>query len=83
MKLKQILLALLIFVAPLTAVGAESLRLAKIFSDCMVLQQQTSAPIWGWAKPSAKVSIKTSWNSRSYTVKANEDGAWRIAVETP
>ena len=83
MKLKQIILALLIFVAPLTAVGVESLRLAKIFSDCMVLQQQTSAPIWGWAKPLAKVSVKTSWNSRSYTVKANKDGAWRIAVETP
>ena len=83
MKLKQILIALLILIAPLTAVGAESLRLAKIFSDCMVLQQQTNAPIWGWTKPSAKVVVKPSWSSRSYSVKADKDGAWRIAVETP
>ena len=55
MRLREILIALLLFVAPMSAVGAESLRLAKIFSDCMVLQQQTDAPIWGWAKPSAKV----------------------------
>ena len=83
MKLKQILVAILLFVAPMSAVGAESLRLAKIFSDCMVLQQQTDAPIWGWAKPSAKVVVKPSWSSRSYTVKADNNGAWRIAVETP
>ena len=83
MKLKQILVAILLFMAPMSAVGAESLRLAKIFSDCMVLQQQTDASIWGWAKPAAKVVVKPSWSSRSYTVKADNKGAWRIAVETP
>ena len=83
MKLKQILVAILLFMAPMSAMGAESLRLAKIFSDCMVLQQQTDAPIWGWAKPSAKVVVKPSWSSRSYAVKADNNGAWRIAVETP
>ena len=71
LKLKQILVAILLLVAPMSAVGAESLRLAKIFSDCMVLQQQTDAPIWGWSKPSAKVVVKPSWSSRSYTVKAD------------
>jgi sialate O-acetylesterase len=83
MKFKQILLALLLFVAPMSVVGAESLRLAKIFSDYMVLQQQTSAPIWGWAKPSAKVVVKPSWSSRSYAAKSDKNGAWRISVETP
>ena len=83
MKLKQILVAILLFMAPMSAVGAESLRLAKIFSDCMVLQQQSNAPIWGWTKPAAKVVVKPSWSSRSYTVKADNKGAWRIAVETP
>lgn len=83
MKIRQILFVFILFMAPLTAVGAESLRLAKIFSDCMVLQQQTNAPIWGWAKPSAKVVVKPSWSSHSYVTKSDKDGVWRISVETP
>lgn len=83
MKLKQIFIALILFAMPLSAIGAESLRLARIFSDHMILQQQTSAPVWGWAKPLAKVVVKPSWESRSYSVKADKDGAWRLSVDTP
>ena len=83
MKFREILLALLLFVVPMSVAGAESLRLAKIFSDNMVLQQQTDAPIWGWAKPSAKVVVKPSWSSRSYVAKSDNAGAWRISVATP
>ena len=83
MRVKQLFLALLLVVAPLSTFGAESLRLARVFSDCMVLQQQTDAPIWGWAEPSAKVVVRPSWSSRSYAVKADAKGAWRVSLATP
>ncbi len=48
----------------------------------MVLQQQSNAPVWGWAEPGAKVSVKPSWGG-SYSVKAAEDGSWRVEIKTP
>ena len=42
-----------------TAATAE-IQLPEIISDNMVLQQQTDARIWGWAKPGAKVTARGS-----------------------
>src|SRR5690606_16813863 len=58
-------------------------RLSAIFTDGMVLQQQKNVPIWGWARKGATVSVGTSWNQKEYKVKANEDGIWRISIQTP
>lgn len=35
-----------------------SLRLAKIFTDNMVLQRETTSAVWGWGEPNTKVSIE-------------------------
>ncbi|MDR3250550.1 MAG: sialate O-acetylesterase [Tannerella sp.] len=58
-------------------------KLPAIFSDNMVLQQQSSVAVWGWAKPNAGVSVTTSWNGRSYSVRSGADGSWRVKVATP
>lgn len=34
--------------------AAQELKVAAVFSDNMVLQQQTQTPIWGWAKKAVK-----------------------------
>ena len=64
--MKSILFATLFALCPLTATinGAENsdLRLAKIFTDNMVLQQQKPIAVWGWAKPGSKVSITLTQN---------------------
>jgi sialate O-acetylesterase len=57
--------------------------LPYFFSNNMVLQQQTKAAIWGSASPSATVSITPSWNKKKYTVKADINGKWKTALETP
>ncbi|NDW08587.1 sialate O-acetylesterase [Dysgonomonas sp. 520] len=57
--------------------------LPKIFTDNMVLQQQTDAPIWGKATPEAAVKIITSWDNQSYSVKADSNGNWKVKVKTP
>jgi hypothetical protein len=57
--------------------------LPAFFSDGMVLQQQTDAALWGWAKAGAIVKINTSWNKKNYTTTADANGKWMIKVATP
>jgi sialate O-acetylesterase len=58
-------------------------QLPAFFSDGMVLQQQTDAALWGWAKPGSNITINTSWNKKSYTAKADDKGKWTMKVSTP
>ena len=57
--------------------------LPEIFSDHMVLQQQTEAPIWGKATPNKDVKLTSSWDKQTYTTVSNADGDWTIKVKTP
>ena len=59
------------------------IKLPVIFSDNMVLQQQTDAAIWGWAKPNTPVRVTTSWDRKSYTAKSDGEGRWKLKVKTP
>lgn len=59
------------------------IKMNPLFTDNMVLQQKSDAPIWGTAEPTAKVSVKTSWNNASYTAVADEAGKWMVKVSTP
>ena len=64
-------------------IASATVKPASIFTDHMVLQQQSNVAIWGWAKPSAKVKISTSWNKQNYSVTADASGKWKIKVSTP
>ena len=77
-KLTFILTALL----AATTAGAK-VTLPKMFSDGMVMQRETNANLWGTAKGSATVSITTSWDGKTYSVKAGKDGKWKTSVPTP
>jgi sialate O-acetylesterase len=59
------------------------IKLPAIFSDNMVLQQQSSATVWGWAKPNATVRVTASWNGKSYSAKSDGTGYWKLQVQTP
>jgi len=39
------------------SIRAADLKLAAIFGDNMVLQQQQPVPVWGWAAPGAEVTV--------------------------
>jgi sialate O-acetylesterase len=58
-------------------------KLASIFTDNMVLQQQSEAPIWGWDKAGSTVTVTTSWNKKSYKARVNTNGRWLAKVSTP
>lgn len=81
MKTLKLLIALLLVASH--SFAAQNLKLAAIFSDNMVLQQQTQAPIWGWAEKGTRVLVSTSWNGEKYETTADKDGKWKVFVETP
>ncbi|WP_158827523.1 sialate O-acetylesterase [Mucilaginibacter lacusdianchii] len=58
-------------------------KLASIFTDDMVLQQQSQVPVWGWDDAGKTINIITSWNGKHYKGKADASGKWRIKVVTP
>ncbi|MDP4238421.1 MAG: sialate O-acetylesterase [Bacteroidota bacterium] len=57
--------------------------LPALFTDNMVLQQQSDAPIWGKAAPGKNVSVVTSWDHKTYLTRAAADGTWKLKVNTP
>lgn len=75
--------AILVFTLLLGAgpVMAE-VRLGALFSEGMVIQRDTLAPVWGWAEPGEKIMVSTSWGAKS-AAAAGKDGAWQVLLKTP
>jgi len=59
------------------------IKMGAIFTDNMVLQQHTAAPIWGWGAPNTKINVISSWDQKRYDTKTDERGQWTIKVQTP
>ena len=62
--------------------GKSTLRLPRIFSDHMVLQQRKPIHVWGWAPPSSVVTVALG-ESGAATAEATTDGAGLWALELP
>ena len=58
-------------------------KLGSLFTDNMVLQQKADVPLWGWSDAGKNIKVKTSWNSKSYSAKADASGKWLVKVATP
>ena len=80
MKQKSVLLAFFLFGIILSISG--EIKLPAFFSSEMVLQQQTTAKIWGKAEPNKKVTLFTSWNLKRYSTKSNQNGNWTLHFTT-
>src|SRR5687768_17137405 len=76
-KILSLIACVLIF-AVLPSFG--NIRLPGIIGSNMILQQKSEVKLWGWADPYEKISITTSWNSKSYQVAGNRDAKWEITV---
>lgn len=61
---------------------AEPLQLAHLFSDHMVLQRETAAPVWGWGEPGKTVAVEGSWDGLVVKTRIAEDGSWRVTLST-
>lgn len=58
------------------------IEIPSIFSDNMVLQQNSIVSFWGKAKPGLKVNIKASWKE-SVNTTVNTEGSWLVQLTTP
>jgi sialate O-acetylesterase len=64
-----------------TLTAYANIRLPHLFSDHMMLQQQSACPIWGWASPGEKITIKGSWGAETIT-ETDADGKWNARITT-
>jgi len=58
-------------------------KLPSILDDNMVLQQQSSVKLWGWANVNTTIKVTTSWDKKTYTSLSDSKGSWLIKVNTP
>ena len=68
-----------VFVSSLCAPQAHAeLRVANLFGDHMVLQQNQPIRVWGWAEPGSKVTVDltSSDDESTATANVNQDGKW-------
>lgn len=72
----------LFFVFGSTRTNAQP-KLASIFTDNMVLQQQTDVLVWGWDKPGKSISVKENWDNKKYNTKADTSGKFSLKMSTP
>lgn len=62
----------------------KSLEIPSAIGDNMVLQQNSTVNIWGYAKPKSKVSVACDWIAgKPTTVKADAEGVWIVPVAVP
>ena len=74
---------IVLFFSSLSCQTEESLlEVAPVFSDHMVLQQESEVPIWGSGTPGLWVEIKSGWGKET-KVEVNEKGQWQAILETP
>jgi sialate O-acetylesterase len=55
-----------------------NMRLARLFSDNMVLQRDVPAPVWGWAKAGESVTVEMAGNTAR--TQAGADGKWTASL---
>jgi sialate O-acetylesterase len=56
-----------------------TVRLPSVISDHMVLQRGASVPIWGWAAPHEKLTIK--FGDQVNSAQADGAGHWKVALD--
>ena len=64
------------------SVYSNTLTLASLISNNLVLQQNTEVALWGWTSPNASVEISGSWG-QTITAVADVTGKWMKKIQTP
>lgn len=67
----------------LATVASAQVALPSVFTDHMVLQQQSSAPVWGWGYANQPVKVVGSWApGDTVTAMTQADGHWQVSIPT-
>ncbi len=59
------------------------ITLPSVFTDNMVLQQNTEVAIWGWGEPNEKIALVGSWkNTDTIKVTTSNNARWIAHIKT-
>ena len=72
-----------LFVFLLSFSSIAQIELNNLFSDNMVLQQESHVNIWGKAKKNQELIIYTSWSAKIIRTIVKDDGSWEVKIKTP
>ena len=72
-----------LFVFLLSISSSAKIELSNLFSDNMVLQQESHVNIWGKKKKNQELIIYTSWSSKIIRTIVKDDGSWEVKIKTP
>lgn len=61
---------------PVAQKQAGTIRIARIFTDGVVLQRSVPVRIWGWAQPNT--SIKVQLKNKTLSTTARSDSSWQV-----
>ncbi len=70
------LVTLLIVLAALGSSVRADVRLPRIFTDHMIIQQEKPIRVWGWADPAE--AVRVTFNERSAAAAADANGRWSV-----
>src|SRR5712671_1362814 len=76
-KLLRVLLRLQLVLVCVALTARADVRLPGLFSDNLVLQEGTRAPVWGWADEGEKVTVTFRGRKLSTTTK---NGRWIVKL---
>jgi sialate O-acetylesterase len=82
MNYNRVLLFFVIFTSIFVHSFAQ-IKLPSLIGDHMVLQRNSTVPIWGWSTPGSEITIQTDWDNSNYSCKTAENGRWIVNIETP
>lgn len=72
-----------LFIFLLSFSSSAQIELSNLFSDNMVLQQESHVNIWGKAKKNQELIIYTSWSGKILRTIVEDDGSWEVKIKTP
>ena len=76
-------LASVLFVLCGAAAASADVSLHQLFTNNMILQQDTLVNVWGEANPGEAIAVTGSWSGQSVETVAGDDGAWSVQLQTP
>ena len=67
---------LLLAITCVSFTASAEVRLPQLFQSGMIMQRGKPIPIWGWADKGEQITI--TFQKKTYTTAANEQGRWQI-----
>ena len=80
---KQIKTLCILFIIFGVVKVSAKVKMPAIFTNNMVLQQQSEVPFWGEATPAKTIKITTSWNNKTVETVSDATGRWKANISTP